>query len=370
VERLRATYRLRVGADAVQERATALCLEQTVELPRRAVRDPVVEREILPEIEELAPDGPEHHRVEVAYPAATAAGDPAQLLNVLFGNASLQDDVELTAVALPESLRRALGGPRHGAAGLREAAGVPDRPLTATALKPMGLAPEALAQLAATFARAGVDVIKDDHGLADHAFCPFPERVSACLAAVDRVADETGHRALYAPNLMGPPDALARQLDFAVKAGARAVLVAPMLVGMPAFHALVRGGAPVVLAHPAFAGALRAAPEALVGTLFRAFGADAVIFPHWGGRFAWDAPTCRRVADALRCPWPELRPALPFPAGGIAVERVAEIVDFYGGDAALLVGGSLYAEEGALEARSRAFVDAVRGAVSGEEGAA
>ena len=79
--------------------------------------------------------------------------------------------------------------------------------------------PAELAQLAHTFAAAGIDVIKDDHGLANHDFCPFEERVTACLAAVARAADETGRRALYVPNLIGTPDTIAAQLDFAQKSG-------------------------------------------------------------------------------------------------------------------------------------------------------
>ena len=36
-----------------------------------------------------------------------------------------------------------------------------------------GLAPEALARLAHRLALGGVDLIKDDHGIADQAFSPF-----------------------------------------------------------------------------------------------------------------------------------------------------------------------------------------------------
>ena len=48
-----------------------------------------------------------------------------------------------------------------------------------------------------------------------------------------------GHSSLYVPNLIGTPDGLRRQLEFARELGVRAVLVAPMLVGLPAFQELV-----------------------------------------------------------------------------------------------------------------------------------
>jgi S-methyl-5-thioribulose 1-phosphate isomerase len=117
-----------------------------------------------------------------------------------------------------------------------------------------------------------------------------------------------------------------------------------------------------VLAHPAYGGAARVAPPLLLGKLFRWLGADAVIFPHAGGRFAYDAATCKAIAAACGVPLPPWRAALPVPAGGLSVERVAEVVRFYGRDVMLLIGGSLLLEADRLPQRARAFVDAVAAA--------
>lgn len=363
MESVRVTYRARVDANEVEARADALLLEQSVELPRAAVTDPFVEREILGEVEEIAAEAPGSFRITIAFPVATTALDPAQLLNVLFGNCSLQEEIELADVEFPPSVFEAFGGPRYGVAGLREAAGVHGRPLTCTALKPMGLSAKALAKLCETFARAGIDVIKDDHGLADHPFCRFEERVAACQTAVERAADVTGRRALYVPSVTGAAETVATQLRFAEGRGVRAVMVSPMLIGLPVLWQLVHGKTELpILAHPAFGGALRIAPETLFGKIFRLFGADAVIYPSFGGRFAYGEERCRRLAHVLRRPWGPLRPALPVPAGGMTVERVPELVDFYGSDTMLLIGGSLYEAGEALLERSRAFVDSVRAA--------
>jgi ribulose-bisphosphate carboxylase large chain len=362
MEPLRALYRLDVEPAQAAERAETLALEQTVELPRAAVREPVVEAEVLGRVEEVRalPEG--GVLATLAFPVETTGFEPSQLLNVLFGNSSLEPDVELVDVLLPPSLLSALGGPRFGVEGIRKVLGAYGRPLTCTALKPLGLGPDALARICLGFARAGVDVIKDDHMLADQPFCPFEARVHACQAAVAQVGRETGHHAVYAPNLSGPPDRVVRQLRLAQQIGVGAVLVAPMLVGIPVFWQLVREEAAVpVIAHPAFAGGPRIAPEAFLGRLFRAFGADAVIYPHSGGRFSYGLGTCRRIADRLREAWSGLRPALPVPAGGIQLERVDEVTAFYGSDVMLLIGGSLYEAGDALEQRTRMFVERLRG---------
>jgi ribulose-bisphosphate carboxylase large chain len=358
---LRVTYEVRARAGDIAARAEALLLEQAVELPRAVVaRDPWVAAHILGCVEEIRPAGDDQYLVTLTQPLATTACDPAQLLTILFGNSSLQPDVVLADVDLPEAAFDWLPGPRTGLGGLRALTGVAGRPLLATALKPMGLRPAQLASLCGTFARAGIDLIKDDHGLADHTFCPFEARVEACLRAVDDAARETGRRALYVPSLMGTPDRVMRQLAFAREAGAGMVLISPMVVGLPLLHqmASLPDGLPV-LAHPAFGGVLRAAEPVLFGKLFRWFGADAVIFPHAGGRFSYSEETCRALADALRAPHPRARPAFPAPAGGIRVERIGELLEFYGPDAILLIGGSLYEAGDGLFERTRQLVDRV-----------
>ncbi len=364
MEFLRVTYRLEGNPSEAVARAEAIAFEQTVEVPRTvAMREPFIAREIVGRVEsiDVADDG--SCRATVAYPVATTALDPAQLLGVLFGNTSLHADVQCVDFDPPPSLCDALRGPRAGVAGLREITGVQGRALTCTAVKPMGHSPKALADLLRTFARAGIDVIKDDQGLADHEFCPFEARVEACLAAAEQIADETGHRALYVPNLIGTPERVFAQLRFAEQRGARAVMVSPMLLGLPTFWELCHRRASVpVLAHPSHAGALRYAPELLFGKLLRLYGADAVIFVGFAGRFGIPRATCAAIAANLRGAWHGLAPSLPVPGGGIELRDVAEVVRFYGRDAMLLVGGSLQVEERRTLERSRLLVDAVRNA--------
>jgi ribulose-bisphosphate carboxylase large chain len=137
-------------------------------------------------------------------------------------------------------------------------------------------------------------------------------------------------------------------------------LVAPMLVGLPALVELQVDLDIPVMAHPAFAGAARIAPPVLIGKLFRLFGADATIFPNHGGRFSYSRETCMAIAQAARAQWNDVRPALPVPAGGMTLERIDEMIEGYGIDTMLLIGGGLLAAKGGLRERSREFVAAVR----------
>jgi ribulose-bisphosphate carboxylase large chain len=227
----------------------------------------------------------------------------------------------------------------------------------------MGLTVAQLAKLASVLALAGIDIIKDDHGLADQDFAPFVMRVRAVQAAIDAAAQTTGRRALYVPNLIGTPARVSAQVAIARDAGVRAVMVSPMLIGLPTFHELVSDQLEVpVFAHPALGGAQRMSPVALLGRLFPLFGADAVIYPNHGGRFSYDRDTCERLVVALRQPPAPLRPVFPVPAGGINAERVGEILATSGPDTILLIGASLLQDPAQRDARARRFVEAVQAA--------
>jgi ribulose-bisphosphate carboxylase large chain len=359
MERILATYRISAPAAEARARAEALAAEQSVEMPLSAIRDPRVLREVAASVEEIRPQG-ERFEVVLGLAPATTGSEASQLLNMLFGNCSLQPEVELVDVAFPRGYEACFPGPRFGIDGIRRLVGAAARPLACTALKPQGSTVEHLAELARTFALAGIDVIKDDHGIANQSFAPFEQRVAAVMKAVGEANRETGGRTVYAPTFSGGPGALRAQAEIAREHGVRMALVAPMLVGIPAFVELQVELDMPLLAHPAFAGAGRIAPPLLLGKLLRLFGADATIFPNYGGRFSYGRETCLAIARAAREPWCGMRATLPVPAGGMVVERVPGMVADYGRDAMLLIGGGLLASGDRLLEKSREFVESVR----------
>jgi ribulose-bisphosphate carboxylase large chain len=366
--RIRATYEIRADASEIEAVARALATEQSVEMPITAITDRRVLDEVVGRVDDIVAVGPDRFLVTLGLAAETVgsptgAADTAQLFNMLFGNCSLLDDVRLVDVEFPDQVLASFAGPRHGIAGLRRLCGAEGRPLSCTALKPQGLPPEGLAALCERFARAGLDLIKDDHGLADQTAAPFARRVEACQAAVARAAAATGRTSRYVPSLVGSPTVVARNAAVARDLGVQAVLVAPSLLGPAAFRELVddhlHGLA--VLAHPAFAGAARVDPPLLLGGLFRLLGADATIFPNVGGRFSYSAERCLAIAERARRPWGHVAACLPVPAGGMTTDRVPELRAAYGHDSVLLIGGALLAAGDGLDAEAARFVAAVAG---------
>jgi S-methyl-5-thioribulose 1-phosphate isomerase len=419
MEWLRATYLIRSTPAEIEARSAALAVEQSVEMPLDAVRQERIRREVVARvagIEVVDGAAADHFEIQLDLATSTIGGDLAQLLNMAFGNCSLQPDVQLVDLDLEPALLPHLRGPRFGVEGLRRLVRGDGRALTCTALKPQGQSPVELADLAATFARAGIDLIKDDHGLANQQAAPFERRVAACQQAVAEANRRSGGASRYAPSLVGGPRQIARQARQARDEGVEVVLVAPMLTGLAGFAELFGNastgveavgnastgveavgnastgveavgnastgveavgnastgadppaeGAPLdglaVLAHPALGGAGALAPPLLFGKLFRLVGADAVIFTNHGGRFAVTEASCRALADNARRPWGGLRPSLPVPAGGMTPQRVPELIRFYGDDVAVLIGGALLQAGPELETAAQAFVAATRAA--------
>lgn len=364
MEFLEASYRISKSAAEPEERFKSILREQTVETPQDvAERYPFVREHMMGRLRGFAADDSGGHLATLELPLATAASDPAQFLNVLFGNSSLHPDVELIDFRIPSSLEVLFRGPSYGIDGIRKVSGVERRPLTCGALKPVGLRIEEMAELCRGFVAGGIDLIKDDHYLADQTFAPFETRVRTCLASVEEAAARNGTRCMYIPNLSGTPDTVRRQAEVAQAAGAKAVMIAPMLVGMPLMHELCTRWLDVpVLAHPSFGGAVRIEAAAMFGKLFRLFGADAVIFPNYGGRFSYAPSVCRKIADNLRSDWLWLKGSFPVPAGGMSAERASELVEFFGLDTILLVGGSLLKGGVELADTTEAFTTSVRAA--------
>src|SRR5512143_2921072 len=90
-----AVYRVRAGAGDIEARAQAIALEQSIEAPLAAVGDERVLREVVAQVGDIVPAGAQAFDVTIRIAVETTAGEAGQLLNMLFGNTSLHDDVAL-----------------------------------------------------------------------------------------------------------------------------------------------------------------------------------------------------------------------------------------------------------------------------------
>ena len=362
-DRFSIRYRLAGNESQARDKAEAICIEQTVEFPTELIPADDIRGQIFGRIESFRPAGDQPAEAEISYAVEITGYTLPQLINVIFGNISLQPGIRVERIDLPDSLLARFKGPRFGRAGWRRLLAVPERPLLCTALKPMGFSPKRLADMAYQFAKGGIDLIKDDHGLADQPFATFRERVQHCADAVLRANSETGFNCVYMPSINAPADRLVECALFAKRAGAGALVVMPGLSGLDSMRRLADDNriALPIMSHPAFQGGFVTSPDqgishfALFGQMARLAGADATIFPNFGGRFSFSRRDCKQIAAGAAVAMGPLKPIFPAPGGGMSLDRLPELSDLFGPDVIFLIGGGLYQQDPDLVKSSRYF---------------
>ena len=235
-------------------------------------------------------------------------------------------------------------------------------------------------QFSDQFAKGGIDIIKDDHGLSDQIWAPFNERVELCAQAVLRANQETGRTSLYCPCLNAPVGKLLERAYYAKQVGAGAVMILPGIAGWDIVRQLAADeqfGLPILI-HPALLGGWLQSNEDddgtssnghhhnhhhphgmshkfLFGILPRLCGGDAVIFPNAGGRFQFSHQECQQVAEGCRRPMGRFEGIFPSPAGGMKLHKVDQMRTTFGDDTLFLIGGALLEQGPDLEQDAKAF---------------
>lgn len=373
--RFSVTYRVTPDdTRSIEAHAMDICIEQTVEIPEDCIPEGHWRDGIVGVVENIAPvPSTNTFDVVISYRLDITSNAIPNLINVLFGNISMRRGIKLTHVAFTPEQLKAFGGPRFGIEGLRNTLNAHNRPLAITAVKPLGLPVKDLARLCGGYAMGGLDIVKDDHGLIDQHFHPYRERVARIMDAMRNAEAKTGKTTHYFPMLAGPFADIEAMAAFAKEQGCFGVMVPPMLIGADTGFHLARKYDLAVMAHPTFTGSHfhdpqhGITPAVLLGTLFRLFGADISIFPNYGGRFTFSVTECMDLANALRGSFGGLKTAFPAPAGGMTIEKVGQMIDVYGNDTALLIGGALLRHSPDPAVSARAFVTALEKAVAARD---
>ncbi|MBE7500278.1 MAG: ribulose 1,5-bisphosphate carboxylase [Verrucomicrobiales bacterium] len=198
---------------------------------------------------------PRYQRAEItlAFPFANLGANLPTLVATVCGNLyELADHTgcKLLDLELPPAFGEKYPGPQFGVGGTRRLAGVFDRPLIGTIVKPsVGLSPEQTAGVVRELAEAGIDFIKDDELQADGPHCPLRERVTAVMRVVNQIADRTGKKVMFAFNITDDLEAMLRHHDAVLAAGGTCVMVSLHSVGLPGLLELRRRCALAIHGH-------------------------------------------------------------------------------------------------------------------------
>jgi ribulose-bisphosphate carboxylase large chain len=175
--------------------------------------------------------------ITLEFPFANVGPNLPTLVATVCGNLyELSDHTgcKLLDLELPPAFGEKYPGPQFGVVGTRKLAGVYDRPIIGTIVKPsVGFTPEQTADLVRELGEAGIDFIKDDELQADGPYCPLKERVAAVMRVINDLADRTGKKVMFAFNITDDLDAMLRHHDTVLAAGGTCVMASLHSVGFP-----------------------------------------------------------------------------------------------------------------------------------------
>jgi ribulose-bisphosphate carboxylase large chain len=313
--------------------------------------------------------------VKVSWPVENFCYNLPVLISTLQGNLyELRQftGLKLVDIDLPGNYANHFRGPKFGVAGCRKLTGVVGRPLIGTIIKPsIGLTPLQTANLVKTLGDAGIDFIKDDELLSSSSNSPFENRVAAVMEVINRLADKTGRKIMYAFNISGEMDEMLERYDTIIKAGGTCAMVSINSVGIAATKKICEQGELAIHAHRNGWGMLTRHP--LLGIDFRAYqklwrlaGVDQLHVNGIQNKFWESDDSVVRSIEACLQPIGDGHPVLPVVSsgqwGGQAFEtwRRTKTVDLL-----YMAGGGIMAHLSGPAAGVKALKQAWQGAVDG-----
>ncbi|MDD9269142.1 ribulose-bisphosphate carboxylase large subunit family protein [Paenibacillus sp. GCM10023248] len=188
--------------------------------------------------------------VKIAFPYDNIGPSIPNVLATVAGNLYELEELSglrLLDLELPSAFLDRYEGPRFGISGTRELTGVHNRPIIGTIIKPnIGLPTDQLRAIVRELAMAGIDFIKDDEVHGNPPYAPISQRVKAVMEEIERVADITGKKTMYAFNITDDIDPMLQHLETVVNSGGNCVMVSVNSIGFAGL-AHLRKHAPVCI---------------------------------------------------------------------------------------------------------------------------
>lgn len=312
----------------------------------------------------------------IAYPPDLFEfGNLTQLLSSVVGNVYGLKEVQklrFVDIEMPKAFVRSFKGPQLGIQGVRDLAGIHDRPVLGTIVKPkLGLSSENWAKAAYNAWRGGIDFVKDDENLTSMTFNDFYRRVDLVMEAKKKAERETGERKLYFCNVSAPVTEMKRRVEHLIGRGNDYVMIDVLTVGWSALQEMrdfLDGRGIGIHAHRAMHGAFSRLEEHGIDMLpvskwIRLAGADTL---HAGTLGAGKMFTeggkshARGIYDMLRGDMHGLKPTFPVASGGMHPGVIHVVWDAVGDpDFCAAAGGGVHGNPLGSEAGGRAMRQAV-----------
>ena len=376
--RIEAVYHLET-ADDPEQTAALIAGEQSsgtfVAIPGEdeALKARAAARYEITALDQANNSDAKRYELKLSWPLENLGASLPNLMATIAGNLYELKPIRslrLMDMTLPPAFAQAYPGPAFGIAGTRALTGVQDRPLIGTIIKPsVGLSPQDTADIVAQLCKAGVDFIKDDELQADGPACPFDERVTLSMAVINRYAERSGKKVMYAFNLTGELDEMKRRHDLVQQLGGTAVMLSLKSVGMAGFNAFRRHAQLPIHAHRNGWGYLQGGWSYTAWQkLWRLAGVDHMHVNGIANKFQEDDDSVITSARACMTPMFAEKPCTIMPvfsSGQTVRQAVPTWERLQSTDLIFLAGGGLFAHPGGIAAGVSALRQSWSAAIEG-----
>jgi ribulose-bisphosphate carboxylase large chain len=316
-------------------------------------------------------------RIVVDWPFDNVGASLPNLMSTLAGNLfelRAFSGLRLLDFTVPKPFHQRYPGPAFGVAGTRRLSGVFDRPLIGTIIKPsVGLTPAGTAAMVDALCAGGIDFIKDDELQADGPACPFEARVDSVMEVIDRHAQRSGRKAMFAFNLTGDVDQMRKRHDHVVARGGTCVMASLNAVGLAGFSALRAHCALPIHAHRNGWGYLSRHPAlgfdyVAWQKFWRLAGADHMHVNGLANKFCEDDASVIRSARACLTPIDPAHPCTVMPvfsSGQWAGQAAGTYAALGSTDLIHAAGGGICGHPDGIEAGVASMREAWAAAVAG-----
>jgi ribulose-bisphosphate carboxylase large chain len=328
---------------------------------------------------------------KVAYPRELwEAANVPQILSGVAGNIFGMKAVarlRLEDLGFPPAIRDAHPGPHLGIEGVRDKLGIPERPITATVPKPkLGWSSKQHAERGYEAWVGGVDLIKDDENLTSQSFNNFAKRVEHLARQRERAEAETGETKSALINVTAETNEAIERARLVAEHGFEYAMVDVVTTGFAGLQTIREATGDLDLAihaHRAMHAMFTKIDDHgmsmyCLAKLLRLVGVDQL---HTGtviGKLV--SPENEVVAnmDQLReahtdprdnllgQDWGSIKPAFPVASGGLHPGIVPDMIDLYGPDVVIQLGGGIHGHPDGSTAGAKALRDVIDGTMRGD----
>ncbi len=315
--------------------------------------------------------------IKIAYPEELfeSSNIPEILSSVagnIFGMKTLSS-LRLIDMEFSQEILQSFKGPKYGIDGVRKIAGVKERPLIGTIVKPkLGLNYKEHAEVAYNSWAGGLDIVKDDENLTSQKFSPFEMRVTETMKLLRKVEDETGDTKIYMPNVTAESNEMVRRAEFVENSGGTHIMLDVVTCGFSGLQTIRDADFNLAIhAHRAMHAAFTRSSDfgismKVLAKLVRLIGVDQL---HIGtahvGKMEGSHALVLDIQNSITEEMGGLKDVFPVASGGLHPGSMQPLIERMGSNIIAQFGGGMHGHPKGTKAGAMAVKQAAEGTMQG-----